>query len=287
MALAAFSSFLFLLATLLLLLLTGSVCKPPPEPVQCGPGGCFISNTYGAWPDGSPHCTADSASYPTTEEELVAAVAAAVRRGQKLKVISKWAHSIPKLACPGSGSIGSNGSSGSNGHNGSIGSNGGSDGSSGSSGPNGSSGSIGSGGGSGWGHVISTRDYNRRIVVDQARRTVEVDAGVELRRLVDMAAEHGLALPYAPYWAGVSVAGLISTGAHGSSLYQKGGAVHEYVVGMRIVVPASPQEGYARVVAMAEDSEELNAARVSLGVLGAISTVSPPFFFLLYLSSNS
>ena len=137
---------------------------------------------------------------------------------------------------------------------------------------------MGDGGGGG-GHVISTRDYNRRIVVDPGRRTVEADAGVELRRLVDVAAAHGLALPYAPYWAGVSVAGLISTGAHGSSLHQKGGAVHEYVVGMRIVVPATPQEGYARVVAMAEeeggDQEELlNAARVSLGVLGAISTVS-------------
>ena len=239
------------------------LAKPPQNPVQCSNGtqGCTIKNTYGTWAD-RKDCVASSAVFPTTEVGLVAAVARAVRLGQKLKVISPWAHSMPKLACP-------------DGDDGFIISMSGSDGSSGSSGPNGSSGSIGSGGGSGWGHVISTRDYNRRIVVDKSRKTVEAEAGVYLRQLVDVVAEHGLALPYMPYWGGVSIAGLISTGAHGSSLFQKGGAVHEYVVALRLVIPATKAQGYARVVVLnASKPEEFNAAKVGLGVLGAISTVS-------------
>ena len=206
------------------------LAKPPQNPIQCSNGthNCTIKATYGEWSD-RKECVASSVAFPTTEAALVAAVAQAVRLGQKVKVISPWAHSIPKLACP-------------NGRDGLI---------------------------------ISTSLYNRRIVVDKSRKTVEVDAGVYLRQLVDAVAGHGLALPYMPYWGGVSIGGLISTGAHGSSLFQKGGAVHEYVVGLRLVIPATKAQGYARVVVLNESRpHEFNAAKVGLGVLGAISTVS-------------
>ena len=206
------------------------LAKPPQNPVQCSSGthNCTIKNAYGAWADRGK-CVVSSAAFPTTEAGLVAAVARAVRLGKKVKVISPWAHSIPKLACPDGRD----------------------------------------------GLIISTSRYNRRIVVDKSRKTVEVDAGMNLRQLVDAIAQHGLALPYMPYWGGVSIAGLISTGAHGSSLFQKGGAVHEYVVALRLVIPATKAEGYARIVVLDESQpEEFNAAKVGLGVLGAISTVS-------------
>jgi FAD-dependent oxidoreductase len=186
-----------------------------------------IKSTYGVWPD-RKDCVAAAAAFPTTEAELVAAVASAVRDGRKVKVISRWAHSIPKLACPGGDQ----------------------------------------------GLVISTAQYNTRVTVDAGRRTAEAQAGVDLRQLVDAAAQHGLALPYMPYWGGVSIAGLISTGAHGSSLFHKGGAVHEYVLALRLVVPAAQADGYARVIVLNDSRpEEFDAAKVGLGVLGAISTV--------------
>nr|GMD81733.1 probable L-gulonolactone oxidase 6 [Ipomoea batatas] len=112
--------------------------------------------------------------------------------------------------------------------------------------------------------LISTKYLNQIVKVDKQNMTMTVDSGMTLQQLINEAAKVGLALPYTPY----------CTGAHGSTLRGLGSAVHDYVVCIRIVTPATPEEGYAIVRQLEEGDPDINAARVSLGVLGVISQVT-------------
>ncbi|VAI14426.1 unnamed protein product [Triticum turgidum subsp. durum] len=68
-------SLLVLLSLGVLVQLAG--CSPPPDPVICthGTSNCTITNTYGSFTDRTI-CRAAKVTYPGTEQELVAAVAA-------------------------------------------------------------------------------------------------------------------------------------------------------------------------------------------------------------------
>ncbi|KAK4380922.1 L-gulonolactone oxidase 3 [Sesamum angolense] len=71
---------------------------PPPNPVQCSQTGCKLYNSYGVWgPERLPRA---GRRIPHTEEELRSAVANANKNHLKVKVVSRFSHTIPKLACP-------------------------------------------------------------------------------------------------------------------------------------------------------------------------------------------
>ncbi|XP_028754727.1 L-gulonolactone oxidase 3 [Neltuma alba] len=214
------------LFSLILTLLSLSHALTPSSPLHCDQHGCTILNSYGAWPDRAS-CHALNVTYPTTEQELRLAVAYANRNNLKVKVVTKFSHTIPKLACPSADNT----------------------------------------------LLISTEKYSSGIEIDAADLVVTADSGVPLRDLIDRVEENGFSLVAAPYWEGVTVAGLITTGAHGSSWWGNGGAVHDHVIGISIVVPASKSEGYAKILTLERHDPLLNAAKLSLGMLGAISKV--------------
>ncbi|XP_057466640.1 L-gulonolactone oxidase 3 [Actinidia eriantha] len=220
---------ILLLATLGSITFLPLEAMPPPPPVQCNQTGCTLYNSYGVWPDRTP-CSVPTTLYPTTEEELLLAVATAAKNNLKVKVVTKFSHTIPKLACPATNSGNS--------------------------------------------IFLSTMNYNSEIAVDAANLAVTADSGVGLRDVIDAVEAAGLSLVAAPYWEGVSVGGLISTGAHGSSWWGKGGAVHDHVIGLSLIVPANESEGYAKVMRLGLQDPLFNAAKVSLGVLGVISKVT-------------
>ncbi|XP_024540872.1 L-gulonolactone oxidase 3 [Selaginella moellendorffii] len=198
--------------------------------VECDASGCELKNYLrGPWPDRRP-CKITKAFFPTNEAELLDAVAYAVKSKQKIKVISREAHTMTKFACPNSGS---------------------------------DTGGV----------VISTASFNSNssVVVDKSSMTVSTPPGIMLGELMDLLAMQGVTLHQTIDWDGASPAGMVSTGAHGSSLWSRGGGTYEYLVSTRIVVPASEKEGFAKVVTVAEGSDLFHAARISLGVLGAIS----------------
>lgn len=209
---------------------------PPANPVQCNATGCILSNSYGVWGD-RKNCYVSSVVYPTTEEELRLAVANGTKNKLKVKVVTKFSHTIPKLACPTSSSSSSTKSD---------------------------QNAI----------LISTENYASTINVDVTNMAVTADSGVPLRALIDKVEEAGLSLVASPYWEGVTVGGLISTGAHGSSWWGNGGAVHDHVIGLSLIVPATELDGYAKILRLQPQDPLFNAAKVSLGMIGAISKVT-------------
>ncbi|XP_062218857.1 L-gulonolactone oxidase 3-like [Phragmites australis] len=227
-----------MIVTFLLLLLSSLVpgpalALPPRPPVRCGDGGagCVLSNAYGAWSSDRADCPVSAVAYPASEQDVVAAVARASANSARVKVVSGFAHTIPKLACPG-------------------------------------------GGGGGNGTLLISTARLAGVEVDAAGRTVTADAGAPLRAVIDAAEARELSLTAAPYWDGVSIAGLVSTGSHGSSWWGRGGAVHDYVVGLRLVVPAGEADGWARVLELQKGDDLFPAALVSLGLLGVVSKIT-------------
>ncbi|KAL0002385.1 hypothetical protein SO802_016166 [Lithocarpus litseifolius] len=97
------------------------------------------------------------------------------------------------------------------------------------------------------GLLISTKYLNHMLKIDVEAMTMTIESGVTLRQLINEAAKAGLALPYTPYWWGLTIGGLLSTGAHGSTLWANESSVHDYLLELQIVGPGGAEVGYVKV----------------------------------------
>lgn len=118
------------------------------------------------------------------------------------------------------------------------------------------------------GHLVNLDHLCRVRHVDRATGLVIVEAGARLHALIDVLAQHGLAMENLGSVAEQSVAGAISTGTHGTGLGLKNLA--SQVVALRLVTGT----GKVLVLDTETDGDLLNAARVSLGCLGIITEVT-------------
>jgi L-gulono-1,4-lactone dehydrogenase len=112
--------------------------------------------------------------------------------------------------------------------------------------------------------AVTTERLAGVVHCDDARVTVR--AGTRLRDLNDALAAEGRALPIVGSIAAQTIAGMIGTGTHGSSLVH--GNVSSLVEGLRLI------DGHGEVHALAGDDPRLDGARVHLGALGIVTEVT-------------
>ncbi|KAJ3270643.1 hypothetical protein HDV01_007531 [Terramyces sp. JEL0728] len=117
------------------------------------------------------------------------------------------------------------------------------------------------------GATILTTNLNKFISVDHGKQTVTVGGGMKLLDFSNAILEYGYIMPGVPDYGGITVAGAIGTGAHGSSLKYPS-STHDYLVSAKIVT------GTGEIVNINESDPDFPAVRVNLGALGILTEVT-------------
>ena len=114
--------------------------------------------------------------------------------------------------------------------------------------------------------AMSLERLQGAVTIDRARGEVTVPGGMALRDATAHLARAGLSLPVVGSILAQTVAGAIATATHGSSLVH--GNLATLVMSLRIVT------GTGEVVTIDGDDELLAGARVHLGALGVVTSVT-------------
>jgi L-gulonolactone oxidase len=118
------------------------------------------------------------------------------------------------------------------------------------------------------GVLVALDHYDRVLDIDPVAMTATVQAGIRLHRLNEALLARGLALPNLGDIDRQSIAGAVATGTHGTGLGFHG--IASQVVGLRLVTA----DGAVVVADADHEPEVLHVARVGLGALGIVSTVT-------------
>src|SRR4051794_36206006 len=118
------------------------------------------------------------------------------------------------------------------------------------------------------GHMVSLRRMERVVDADTASGLVEVEGGIRLRELGVALAERGLAMENLGDVDAQSLAGALATGTHGTGARLRN--LSAQVAALRLVTA----DGSVLRCSADEDGEAFRAARIGLGALGVVSTVT-------------
>ncbi len=118
------------------------------------------------------------------------------------------------------------------------------------------------------GRMVRLDNYDRILATDLEKRQVTVQAGVTLSRLNEELDARGLAIENLGDIAYQTIAGAISTATHGTGRQLRGLAAQ--VAGLRLITG----DGATIDCSPEAEPEVFQAARVGLGALGVISTVT-------------
>ncbi|KAJ5226262.1 hypothetical protein N7468_007487 [Penicillium chermesinum] len=116
--------------------------------------------------------------------------------------------------------------------------------------------------------LVNLDDFQKVLSIDESTRTVTVEAGIRLSELGNRLEEHGLTLPNLGSIDSQSIAGVIATGTHGSSL--RHGLLSECIESLRLVLP----NGQLVRCGATNNPSLFRAALISLGALGIIVEVT-------------
>jgi len=118
------------------------------------------------------------------------------------------------------------------------------------------------------GHLISLDNYQQILKTDAVTCQVTVQAGMKIHRLNEELDRRGLAMQNLGDIDRQSISGAISTATHGTA--RELGGIALDVVGLRLIAG----DGAIVDCSATENPEIFHAARVGLGALGVISTVT-------------
>ena len=114
--------------------------------------------------------------------------------------------------------------------------------------------------------LIDIRHYNKTLDVNTETREITVQSGITLKVLLTKIDELGWSLASLPDIDTITLGGALSTGTHGTA--RNGHLLSEYISSCSII------KADGEVLFLDQNNPILDAVRLSLGLLGVISTVT-------------
>lgn len=112
--------------------------------------------------------------------------------------------------------------------------------------------------------LIDMTSYNKVVSYDYNRKTITVQSGLILSELLESIESVGWCIPCLPDINTITIGGALATGTHGTS----GKLLSEYMTECNLVLA----DGSVKTIT--KDDELIDAVRVSLGMLGVMSTIT-------------